>query len=571
MKGLHKRDGIWRVRVAIPADLQVRWGKREEIVSLSTTDENEAIRLGAPKIADIKQRIKDMRKPAAAPLPPAPPAVARLTIPQTFGAIRQWRHYAIDDAYLDAFNGTSTPHDPVAASSVRYALQHHSTIGQITDFDARLAEVLSIPVDHPVIQRANVREWFRQAWSDVEGFRDRFQRDDFNGWPEERDAPLVAAATPSESMPVRDESRLTPLELYDRWSPVASIKLEGRNRGYVQRLDEFLVAKAIGQIEPHDLARFRVEALRFPNTKNPAVLARSFSDIIAWGEGEGAATPRLDQATIWKWLNTIKGMFAYAHKNRWIDINPAEDTMAKPPRKRKARVAFDAADIAEIFSKPAFTGFSGRVNDGYRDTPGEQVVRDAKFWMPIVALYTGARMEEIGSTLVNEIRQIEGIWVIDLLDRADEENDERDRSLKNEQSRRIVPLHDRLIDLGFLDYVKRQKSDGYLFPDLIPSMTPRGQRRTVNFSKWWGLFCKANATVKGEGMDAKKKPFHSFRHTAIRALRHPKANPVLARLLVGHEEGEFDEINDRYGEGADIKKLKETIDLIDYPTFRLAR
>ena len=565
MKGLQLRNGIWRVRVAIPQDLRAEWGgKSEEVVSLKTRDRAEAVERGAPIYAEIVRRIERMRDTSAMPVV-APRPAPRMSREEVYDAIQKWRREEIEGDYRDFWNGEGVIGDPVSASQLRYALQHNSTIDEIEHFTTKLADILGVAPSASFLLKPDVREWFRVAWSDVEAFRDRFIRDDFNGWPEEDEAPAPVPVMAPPTTPVRSEGMLTPLQLYDRWSPVASIKLEPRNRGYVQRLEEFLGPKPISQIEPHDLARFRVAALTFPNTKRPSVLSRPFNEIIEWSEGAGKGTPKLDEATVWKWINTLNGMFGYAAKNRWIEINPAEDTMAKPGKKKKKREEYSPADITEIFSRPLFTGFDGKL-DGYREKPGSVVVKDSKYWMPIVALFTGARLEEIGSTYVREVKQQDGIWFFDILDRGD---DEDDRSIKNEQSRRIVPLHKTLIDLGFLEYVKAQPKDGFLFPDLTSSMTPYGMRQTPMFSKWYGRFRERNAVVSGKGMGDPKKPFHSFRHTAIRALRKNGINPTLAYLLVGHEAGEFDRMNASYGQGQGLAELKETIDMISYPTFKL--
>lgn len=132
--------------------------------------------------------------------------------------------------------------------------------------------MLAVPSDHPVLDRRELRQAFLTAWKDVEDFEDEFRNDNFDGWPEEEEVAPVAAA-PVAPVFAKPEAGLTPLELYDRWAPVASIQLEERNRGYVQRLQELLGKKPISQIEPDDLARFRAAALKFPNTKRPAVLA----------------------------------------------------------------------------------------------------------------------------------------------------------------------------------------------------------------------------------------------------------------------------------------------------------
>lgn len=571
MEGVQKIGGVWKIRRRIPADCLADFGVKEAYTrSLGTSDRKLAIQLASPILKEIDDRIAAIRAGRAAPVATTPDTVAFTPLDRTkaFDLVARWRRSTIQHASEQAWSGLLPPlsnDDAVEASGLRAQLRSNT---EPAGFEERFAHVLAVPVEHPVLARRELRQAFLTAWKDVEDFTDEFRNDNFDGWPEEDGAEPVVTTTMATVF-AKPEAGLTPLELYDRWAPVASIQLEERNRGYVLRLQEFLGPKPISQIEPDDLARFRVATLKFPNTKRPGILARPFNEIVEWAAGDGRDTPPLDESTVWKWINTAKQMFAYAAKNRWIDINPAEDTMKKPSRKRKARLPFDADDIKEIFSKPAFTGFSGPVHSGYRAQPGDQLVRDAKFWMPILALFTGARMEEIGSTLVSEVKQIDGIWAIDIVTRGDDEDD--DRSVKNDQSRRIVPLHKRLIDLGFIDYVQKQDRAGFLFPDLKPSMTKRGLRRTVNFSKWWHFFCQKNANNKGAGMDAEKKPFHSFRHTAIRALRQPGVNPVLAYMLVGHEEGEVDRINLGYGEGADIRELKRTIDLIDYPTFSLSR
>lgn len=569
MKGVVLRGGVYQVRITIPADVRAAYGVREDVRSLGTGNKVEAIRLAGPIIAEIKTRIEALRQPGPPMVKVSAPVRHDVLDPRlVFDAFNQWRYDEIEGDYIAFSNGVGVA-VPEEEPGLRYNLQDYARLPLIACFEPRLASLLGVTADHPILKAPRVREHFRRAWVDVEHFNQRFSLGLFDGWDEEAPTPQptsLPASTPTTTTPVRDEGMLTPLQLYDVWAPVAGIKLEPRNRGYVQRLEEFLGPKPIHKIEPHDLAGFRVAALRFPNTKSPSVLARPFNEIVEWSDGAGKDTPNLDEITVWKWINTLKGMFGYAQKNRWIEFNPAEDTMAKPGKKRKKREEYSPADITEIFSRPLFTGFSGKAT-GYRETPGPVVVKDSKYWLPIVALFTGARLEEIGATLVREVRKQDGIWLFDILDRGD---DEDERSIKNEHSRRIVPLHKTLIDLGFLDYVKAQPKDGFLFPDLKASKTPYGMRQTPMFSKWYGRFRERNAVVKGKGMGDPKKPFHSFRHTTIRALRKNGINPTLAYLLVGHEAGEFDRINASYGEGQDLAALKETIDMISFPTFKLA-
>lgn len=572
------KSGVLYVVKNIPAAARHAFGGRaQEWKSLGTTDKFEAGQKAIPILAAIEAKIAGaITAPVQVATTPAPTRNQRLPIHPVRAreAFEAWRVASIEAAWLDAFNGVE-PGFPLQGDHARMldarrvALKH-GRWEDVTDFDAVMVAALveqGVPadVDHPALK--NLRGDFAAAWSSVESHQEDFRWGRTDGWPEEQDdepgSPVVVP-----TVKVKPESRMSVLDLYDRWAPVADIKLEARNRGYVQRLSEYLGPKAIGDIEPHDLASFKVEALKFPMTKRPDILAMTFSEVLAWGEGAGNATPRTDPGTIYKWINTINGMLGYAVKNRWLDYNPADGIMPKPGKKRNARLPFDDADIKAIFSTPMFTGFAGKADAGYRKSPGDLIIKDAKYWLPIVALFTGARLEEIGSTLASEVRCQDGIWVFDILDRGDEEEGDK-RSIKNDQSRRLVPLHKKLIDLGFLDYVRSVPATGYLFPDLKTSQTPDGLKRTPAFSKWWGHFCKANAEVPGQGMDERRKPFYAFRHAAIRALRKDGVNPVLAYMLVGHEDGEIDVMNLTYGKGADLKSLKATIDQIAYPSFPL--
>lgn len=566
MKGLVRRGarGTFYVRRRIPGDLRAHFGADEKSISLHTTDEAEALRRGGAALADLEEQFRRLRGQVSTP--DAEP-VARLAVnpDRAFDAIQRWRSKAIDAAYSDEFNGDERPADwfmgdeAAARSRLRAKLQEGAW-AEIDEFDDRLIEALNgegvrLDSGHPALRR--LRPWFGTVWREVEERRADFERGQFNDWSAEPadEASAPTAKPTTASLKLRD--------LYDRYVIANRIKLEPRHQGYVNRLSEFLGSPDVADIEPFDMDRFKAALLAMPLTKKPSIQALTFPEIVAWGEGDGASMPRIDPITAWHWINTYKGMFAFAVRSGWMTTNPAADTMAKPPKKRRARKEFTANDIKVMFEAPMFTGFSGRAKHGYRETPGDQVVRDHKFWLPIVALWTGARLEEIGSTRVSEVKQEGEIWYLDLVERGDDEDDTR--TIKNSNSRRRIPIHQKLIDLGFIDYAKGLPKDGWLFPDL----TGREGKRTVNFGPWWGRWSKRNAPVKGEGIDDKKKPFHSFRHTAIRALRKPGVHPALARLIMGHEDGEADAINDGYGAGADLVELKATIDKMEFPTFTL--
>ena len=85
-----------------------------------------------------------------------------------------------------------------------------------------------------------------------------------------------------------------------------------------------------------------------------------------------------------------------------------------------------------------------------------------RYWVTMLAAYSGARLNEVCQLNVSDIQKIDGIWAINL--NADSE----DKSIKTEAGNRIIPLHPKLIDLGLLDYVKQMKNQSQkkLFPNL---------------------------------------------------------------------------------------------------------
>jgi len=68
------------------------------------------------------------------------------------------------------------------------------------------------------------------------------------------------------------------------------------------------------------------------------------------------------------------------------------------------------------------------------------------YWVGIWGLFHGLRLQEILQLHMKDIYPLNKVWVIDI------NEDTKDKKLKTRNSKRIIPLHQTLIDLGFLDY-----------------------------------------------------------------------------------------------------------------------
>ena len=78
----------------------------------------------------------------------------------------------------------------------------------------------------------------------------------------------------------------------------------------------------------------------------------------------------------------------------------------------------------------------------------------AMYWVPLIALVTGARMGEIVQLERHNIqRSRNGIWYFDITDEDAHLSVDPEKKIKTAGSKRQVPIHDILLKLRFLEYV----------------------------------------------------------------------------------------------------------------------
>jgi integrase len=128
------------------------------------------------------------------------------------------------------------------------------------------------------------------------------------------------------------------------------------------------------------------------------------------------------------------------------------------------------------------------------------------YWVGIFGLFHGLRLQEILQLHMKDIYPLNKVWVIDI------NEDTKDKKLKTRNSKRIIPLHQTLIDLGFLDYynILEKKGKERLFHEL--SLGRDGY--TKNPSRFFNDYLR-KLDIKSA---TKKYDFHSLRHTCNNSL-----------------------------------------------------
>ena len=279
---------------------------------------------------------------------------------------------------------------------------------------------------------------------------------------------------------------------YDYWraeSPASRSTTHDRYFQTIKSLAGFVNSKPIREISRKDIAEFAVHLM---DTGNSPITAKQK-------------------------IGILKTLFNSAINHELLDKNPTDYFKLPYKRPQKPRVGFSVDDLTRIFESPIYT-------QGYLPLGGGKI---ACFWLPLLALYTGARLEELAQLQVSDVRMAKGLG--HYLSISDLGNP--GAQLKNAHSRRHIPLHPVLIACGFLEHVRNRQREalehGFLFPDL--KINPRG-KRSGYFSNWFSGYLRHKVGIRDP-----RKVFHSFRHTFKDLCRQQGIEEAVHDALTGHK------------------------------------
>lgn len=233
-------------------------------------------------------------------------------------------------------------------------------------------------------------------------------------------------------------------------------------------------------------------------------------------------------------ITTMKGIQEHALFLELTTISP-DSLLIKQVQKRESErtrkgKAFSAKDVEAIFSGYIYQG----------PVPSNRTkAYPFWFWLPLVAYFTGARTNEIAQLDTADIREIDGHPCFDFC--PDDPNAFEAKRVKTEEARQ-VPVHPRLIELGFLEYVgsQRQAKQKKLFGDGLSYLPPRDEDTNHNKEGWAksaskffnekpkGYLVEIGVHVPNDG-----KSIYSFRHTLETNLRNIRRSgtPVAQYLI----------------------------------------
>ncbi len=289
------------------------------------------------------------------------------------------------------------------------------------------------------------------------------------------------------------------------------VKAQAKRKSHHSLLEEFFGSETpVREITRDDVGRFRdmLATRKIVGTK--AVRNDQL------GEGSKPAK-KLSPDTANRYLEEGSKLMKFAVSHRLLDRNPFEGVRVKSDgvADEDRRLPFPMSDLKAIFSAPLYAGCRDD-EQGYAIV-GPNRPRRGRFWIPLICLLSGMRMNEACQLTEDDVQVVAGHDVFQIR-----------RQVKTANSRRYIPINPELMRLGFMLHVFKMRRDGpvggLLFPEL--SVAKSGYA-SDNFSKFFARF------LAKAGVNHPKLEFHSFRHNFADELERARVPADLADALGG--------------------------------------
>ncbi len=238
----------------------------------------------------------------------------------------------------------------------------------------------------------------------------------------------VMRAVSQPPLPPPPSSRRTIGDVYDRfiadpkhqWSKRTQIAHATTRKWVVEVFDEDTPLIGITREGCRDFVALLREMPRSAHQRFPDMTIR---EVIAAAKAKGERR-LISTANLNAYINRFGGVMNWAMNEGYLDRNPLKGLkLPDPVKKRDKRNPFSPEQLRRIFDAPIYTGCRDDMN-GYA-VPGDQRPRRARFWVPLIALFSGLRLNEICQLEVSAIREIDGILCFTVASGVSQTGDEK--------------------------------------------------------------------------------------------------------------------------------------------------
>lgn len=326
----------------------------------------------------------------------------------------------------------------------------------------------------------------------------------------------------------------TPHQPVEPVLPVLEVKPSVSKHQINKRLlDEFIRSKEVEDILPRTIQQLESRIRAFVKFTKANALEATTKHAMDFRD-ELLRAGKAEKSVI-EYLAAVRQFYKWLRLRGDIDKNIFEDVAVKR-KSRKAsedRQRWTKANLCRLFNHPS------------QKAPAKGVERiqseHEDYWIPMLLLHSGARVSEICQLDTADIKCIDDIWCIDINEKG------QDKRLKSASSKRLVPLHSKLIERGFLRYAQKRYENKQ---QKLFSFKPIGSYRD-----WSKTFVNRFSKILDDlGFIPSYRPtLHGLRHTFIDELQQHGIAENFVANLVGHTKLTL--TFDRYGKRLNLTSL----------------
>lgn len=448
---LSLRGGVYQLRVRVPDALRPLVGKTEITKSLRTSDLKEAQERARLERVKIDAEWTALRRQLA----PAP--ADTLSDAEIWRLVAKW--------FVAAEKSNARPENILgdrreAEIELSDLSDWNTAAPGIYASAAKLLREEGIQLDPSSPTFLRVQQMLHRA--SIETERRQFARH-FPGQHVALDVDFKDLSGQTELQPVAKNTLATLMKAieHDPTKPTPAAKSLLKRNAQWRIFKQFFGAET----EIKTISRQRVREFMSLLERLPSNATKHFPGLTVFEAVElGVKLPKVLPGTANTYMLQLGSLFRYALNEGMIYTDPSAGLFFQKGkvRRKDKRLPFDVADLKAIFAAPLYTGC---VDDeqGY-SKPGPNLVRRGRFWVPLVSLFTGMRLNEVCQLTADDFVVQDGVDVI--LIRAEDDETKR---VKTDAGIRFVPVHPELRKLGLLMFVDERGKEGPtvpLFPDL---------------------------------------------------------------------------------------------------------
>lgn len=241
----------------------------------------------------------------------------------------------------------------------------------------------------------------------------------------------------------------------------------------------------------------------------------------------------------------IPKAISYKKMQRHIQSLEPNDELHVRVTKPKNRMPWTTERIARLLTSPIY---SGAASEHRRWQRGNVIVRDADYWVPLIVLSIGSRIEEILLLKRRDIRFRDGAYLLAISSGPEAVG-------KSEDRKRFIPIPQILLDLGFVEWFQSPRDDHG--PLLFPEAVRRSKTGDVT-----GAYGKHLRRIFGHlGIGDFDEDFYALRKTFSSMLKREMVVDGERQAIAGHKNGNVLNI---YYTAHHVQDLKNAVDKANF-------